>query len=319
MPKNHAKAIKGMSIACIVLSGIAVLVCLVSIAALAMLGPLMADALYDPYAYGYGYGYGWDDYDSIFGAYGLTASLDQVHGYLDHGYSSYYLEDSYGSLADAQMALTMLNVIFVISLIGQCIGLAAGIIVLKNHNKPEKFGLAFGWSIVGAVVALLSGSIASVVLFIIIAVFVNSDKKLYQAGTYYMPAAAAPGAVPGYPVQQPVMPVAPVAPGAPAVPVAPAAPAPAQPAPHSTQVTTAEIAQPALVPGETQPPAPPEAAATASADAATIVETTQVEAVAVEPAAAPEPAVIPEPDTPVIVDTGAVIKLDIDGDQSAEK
>lgn len=322
MPTNHAKTIKGMSIACIALAGLSILVCLIALGALVTLGPLMAEALVDSYAYDYGYGYGWDDYDSIFGAYGLIASLEPMHGHFDPAYSSYYLADSYGTLAEAQLALTMLNVAFVIALIGQCVELVAGIIVLKNHNKPEKFGLVFGWSIAGAIVALISGSIVTVVLFIIIAVFINSDKKLYQAGMYFAPAPGAPAVVAGYPVQQPVVPVAPAAPVAPAPPASMSR----ESTPSGTAVTTAEVYQPAdqpvLAPGETQPPAPAATAAPTAAPAPANAAPPDAAPGATPDAAVVETqaeAIVTESPTPVIVDEGAVIRLDIDGEQPSDK
>lgn len=332
MPKNHAKAIKGMSIACIAIAGVIILVCLAGLAMIALFGPIIEEAIMDSYAYDYGYGYDFD-YDSIFGAYGLSAALEPVHGMHDHVFSSYY-PYAYDDLDDLQVLLTMGNVLLVLGLIAEGIVLAAGIIVLRNHNKPEKFGTAFVWSIVGAVIGFFAAGIVQAVLFIIIAVFVNSDKKLYQAGMYSVPVPGVPGAVSAYPPQQPVPPMAPNAPGTPVVPAVPGAPVaqppaqpmqPAQPVAASPQaaqptqgVTTAEVFQPAsqssLAPGGTQPPAPGEAVATgvvvseATVGDAAIVEAAQVEA-----------PVASETEAPVVVDEGAVIKLDASGDQPFEE
>lgn len=310
MPKNHAKAIKGMSIACIALSGLVILVAIGMMFLLSFLDAIMVDVYSDPYYGGYDMS---DYYDSIFGAYGLGGSivgLDATHG-MHHDASAYGYYDYYDDYASYKLAAMVANVMLVCGIIGAAVTLAAGIVVLRNHNKPEKFNLAFGWSIVGAVLGFLTTGVIQGVLFIIIAVFINSDKKLYQAGMYFVPVPGMPGAVSAYPPQQPV---GPVVPGAPLVPVAqvpaqpvqgvqaapmiqdvqpgrsvPAPEASAQPAEQPmAQVTIAEsfqpVGQPSVGMGETQPPAPAEAEA-----------------------------------APVVVDDGAVIKLEADGDQPSEK
>lgn len=349
MPKNHAKAIKGMSIACIAVAGIVILVCLAGLAMIALFGPILEEAIMDSYVYNYGYGYGYD-YDSIFGAYGISTALEPMHGH--HAYYPSDFPNAYDELGEFQVMMTMFNVLLVLGLIAEGIVLAAAIIVLKNHNKPEKFGMVFVWSIVGAVIGFFASGIVQGVLFIIIAVFVNSDKKLYQAGMYFVPVPGMPGAVSSYPSQQPVPPMAPGAPVAPvaqvpaqpvqgvqAAPVAqsaqPMQAAPAlevsvQPAEQSTaQVTTAEIFQPAggtsIGVGETQPPAPTGAEGV-GADAVTIGETAVVaeNAIVEEGSNAavsvqPEALDISSQPASVIVDEGAVIKLDVNGELPSEK
>lgn len=314
MPKNHAKAIKGMSIACIALAGVMMLLCLCGMALMSVLGPIlqeeMANSYYD---YGmlddlYGYGYG---YDSIFGMLGSSIPLADSHHGLSSGMGSYGY--GYGDdYATYQLAISMLNVLLVVGLIAQAVVLAAGIICLKNGNKPEKFGMVFAWSIVGAVIGFISSGVVQGVLFIIIAVFVHSDRKLARAGMYFAEGTApAYGAYaqPGYP-GAPVPPVAgqqyDPATGQPYAPSAGQAAPPVPPAPErevqSTEPIVPVVAGNITYPGPndpivdgmppvepfTQPPAP------AGAEGASEQQT---EAVAIEEA-------------PVVIDSGAVISIE---------
>ncbi len=77
-------------------------------------------------------------------------------------------------------------------LIGAVVTLIAGIIDLRSCGNNEKLKGAFVWAIVGAVVAFLTGSIITTVLFIVAAVYLNKLKQAAQppygqAGTYGQP------------------------------------------------------------------------------------------------------------------------------------
>ncbi len=231
MQRNHAKAIKGMSIACIALSGVIIFICVIGIAMMSVMGPFIQDALADYYGYGY------DGYGSIYGAYSLGAH------YGSGDFPGYY--DYYDDYAAYQLAVSIINIFLGLAIVAEGVVLAAGIIVLRNHNKPEKFNLVFGWSIVGAVLGFFCSGVIQGVLFIIIAVFVNSDKKLYRAGMYYpaagayvVPVAAQP-VPPVSPMQVPGQPVPPAQPMA-----QPAAPQTAQPQPVA--YVPAGVAQPSI-------------------------------------------------------------------------
>lgn len=312
MPKNHAKAIKGMSIACIAIAGIIILICLAGLAMIAFFGPILEEIILDSYTYDYGYGYGYD-YDSIFGAYGLTSALEPIHGH--HAYYSGDFPSAYDDLGELQVMLTMFNVLLVLGLIAEGVVLAGSIIILKNHNKPEKFGMIFVWSIVGAIIGFFGSGIVQAVLFIIIAVFVNSDKKLYQAGMYFVPAPGVPGAV-AYAPQQPVPPMAPVASGAPVVPAAQVLTQPAQPGQPGQPGQPVSMVQPVQI-AQTAPAA--EAPVQAGVAIAQATEAISADDAIVVEAAQAETAVAPEEPAPVIVDEGAVIKLDVNGDQPSEQ
>lgn len=226
MQKDHAKAIKGMSIACIVLSGLAILACIVGIAAMGAIGDAVRE---------YGLDYDYYDldghYDSIFGMYGLGDSVANMHWHGGYGELGGY-GGHYDDMALFQLGLGFVNALLVFGIVAEAVCLAAGILALRNYNKPGKFGLVFGWSIAGAVLGFLGAGFVQCVLFIIIAVFVNSDKKLYAAGMY------SPSGTVAY--QQQPMPVPPAGPAAaPVQPVSAPAPQPQpelQPSPASGSV-----------------------------------------------------------------------------------
>ena len=56
--------------------------------------------------------------------------------------------------------------------------LIAGVIGIKSCADPTKFSKLFGWTIAGIVVSVLTCSVITLVLFIIVAVYVNKMKKL---------------------------------------------------------------------------------------------------------------------------------------------
>lgn len=106
------------------------------------------------------------------------------------------------------------------------VSLVAGIMGLRRASQPEKAGAAFGWAIAGAIAAVLSGRFITAILLVIAAVYLN---RLKRATQYPMPAQAYPGAA--YPAQatystQPTYPTQPVYPTQPAQPQ----PTPQQPA-----------------------------------------------------------------------------------------
>lgn len=59
--------------------------------------------------------------------------------------------------------------------------LIAGIFGVLHAANPAKLGLVMGWAIAGAILSFLGGSIVTVVLLIIVAVFANSDRRAYGA------------------------------------------------------------------------------------------------------------------------------------------
>ena len=201
MNTNHAKAIKGMSIANIVL------------AALGILGMLIAWA-------------------------GLGVGGAAISG---SGYDYFYTEDGlYFTTDDVSALLGMLGFLVFLVIVCAVLILVAGILGVRGAAKPEKLRGIMIWNIVAAVVSLLSCCWVSLVLCIIVAVFANKDRALYAAPAPAAPYGYAPAAAPVAPVapQQPVQPAA-AAPQQPAAPAA-AAPA-AQPAPAAAPAPSAAL------------------------------------------------------------------------------
>ena len=222
---SDARVLRGVSIGTTVLQGLAVFF---SIAAIIFL-TLMSSMLSDP------------------------AVLDQVVSELESGGSSafdgesYYYGDEYdfsGITTDEVSAAAGMGIGVMVALgVGYVVlnglGLAAGIMGIRNAANPQKAGSVFVWSIIGAVGCLLTGSIIGMALLIVMAVFSNRLKK--AAGLGYQP-------------QQPVQAVPTVFP-----PQGTQAPQPGQPATPPVQP-----AAPTQVPGvSAQPSAAPDQVVTA--------------------------------------------------------
>lgn len=179
MNTNHAKAIKGMSIANIVL------------AALGIFGMLIAWA-------------------------GLGVGGAAISG---SGYDYFYTDDGlYFTTDDVSVLLGMLGFLVFLVIVCAVLILIAGILGVRGAAKPDKLRGIMIWNIVAAVVSLLSCCWVSLVLCIIVAVFANKDRALYAAAPApAAPYGYAPAAAPVAPVapQQPVQ-AAPVAPQQPA-------------------------------------------------------------------------------------------------------
>lgn len=200
MQQNHAKALKGLSIAVIILSALALLGCIIGIV-----------------------------FTMVAGSIATTYAPQYLDSYYDGDYGS-----SYELAQDAEDAMAMLALAGIVgagllgwAILCSVVTLIAGIVGLRNAANPAKLGSVFGWSVAGAIVGLIGGGFVTMVLCIIMAVFANKDKQLVESGLYgyaAYPAGAMPvqpmGAVP---VAQPVAPSMPVAAPAPQ-PVQPAAP-----------------------------------------------------------------------------------------------
>lgn len=70
------------------------------------------------------------------------------------------------------------------TLICGILNLIAGIFNLRSCTRPEALKSSFVWAIVGAVAAFLRGALITTVLFIIAAVYVNKLKKANEAAAY---------------------------------------------------------------------------------------------------------------------------------------
>lgn len=207
MNTNHAKAIKGMSIANIVLAALGIFGMLIAWAGLGVGGAAVSGSGYDYFYTDSGYYFTTDDVSALFGMLGFL-------------------------------------VFFV--LICAALILVAGILGVRGAAKPEKLRGVMIWNIVAAVASLISGCWVSLVLCIIVAVFANKDRTQYAAPAPAAPYGYAPTAAPTAPVvpQQPA-PVASVAPQQPVA--APAAPVAAQQPAAAPVATAPVAAEPVAV------------------------------------------------------------------------
>lgn len=221
MRTGHASAIKGLSIAVIVIAALGIVGAIVSGVLLgfssAIINELGPSAISSAHEYGY--------------HHGLEYELD--------------ISDQQAASVVAMMMATIGGAVSIWVLICHAVILIAGIIGLRNCSDPTKLSQTFVWAIVGAVASLLGGGFITMILLIIVAVFANSDKKLY-AGT-----GAAAAAVP-------TAAYAPAAQPAQAVPVAQPQPAaaPAQPAAQPAAQPVAQPMQPAQAAQPVQPVQP---------------------------------------------------------------
>ena len=221
MQSNHASALRGLSIAVVIIAGLSILACIIGAVFLGVGGSYVANMTPDMWEY---YLYDGDYYD------------------YSYGYDYYGFD---GSDMAAVMALLIGfgGVALFWELALSVVGLIAGILGLRNYNNPSKLNLVFGWSLAGAIASFLCGSLVAAVLLVIMCVFAHKDKQLAGA----QPVIMTQPAMPSQPVApaQPVQPVA-AAPVA-AVPVTEAPVAEAQPgqptppvAPQVAQSTASE-------------------------------------------------------------------------------
>ena len=178
MQTNHAKIIRGLSIATVVLSAIAIAGCVIGLFALGA-GGVAANE------------------------YGLDAvhySQNHVDGSFATHWDDGYHHGSYALSDDDLMGLLNFGLIVgavavVWELLCAAVSLVAGIMGIRGANVKARLGGVFGWSIAGAVAAFLSGRIVTCVLLVIAAVYASKDKNAPEVVYAGMPGAAgAPGA-----------------------------------------------------------------------------------------------------------------------------
>lgn len=159
MPTSKSKAIKGLSIANIVLAAIAIVVWIIFTFTLGLSTTIVSDP-------------------------SVSGELSEYLSYELSNTSSSYAYDFENMSGDDVLGLTALvlglGIAFSIwAIICSVICLVAGIIGLRGASRPEKLGSVFGWSIAAAIFSFLGGSFGmiSMALFIIAAVFAHLDRK----------------------------------------------------------------------------------------------------------------------------------------------
>lgn len=165
MQTTHAKAIKYLGIATIVLAGLTLLGCLIGMIGMTALGSYAQSAY--PVA-GYGYGH---------------------HGMMASG--------SYSDIAGIMLGTGIANALFFWKLACAVVALIAGIMALRLKDATaHNLRTVFIWALVAAICSLLAGSFITMTLLIIIAVFAEMDRKALEGGTAQAapvaPATAAP-------------------------------------------------------------------------------------------------------------------------------
>lgn len=165
MQTSHAKTIRGLSIAVVVLSILSILGLLFSLAFIGVGGAALGN-------------------EEVRGAASYSLSMDP-----DSAYTMEQLgiteDDAFGMLG----ILLGLGAAYVIwGVICSIVTLIAGIIGMRNYDKTAKLGKVFGWSIAGAVLAFLYGNLITMVLLIIAAVCASKDRKAATAIPYGQPA-----------------------------------------------------------------------------------------------------------------------------------
>lgn len=183
MQNKYTTAIRGLSIAAIVLSAIALLGSLIGAAILAITGSFIGGDMMEMLAYEFMYDYSYDYYFMS----GVSAITDFVLGII---------------------GLVIGSVI-----IGRIVSLVAGILGTRHAATPAKLNLVFGWGIAGAIAAFLGGRLITMALLIIAAILAkkthdDAEKAQWQntaAAQGYNPNAQPAYAQNGYvPVTQPV-------------------------------------------------------------------------------------------------------------------
>lgn len=154
MQTTHAKAIKYLGIATIVLAGLTLLGCLIGMIGMTALGSY-AQSAYPAAGYGYGYGH---------------------HGMMTSG--------SYSDIAGIMLGTGIANALFFWKLACAVVALIAAIMALRLKDATaHNLRTVFIWAVVAAICSLLAGSFITMTLLIIIAVFAEMDRKALEGGT----------------------------------------------------------------------------------------------------------------------------------------
>lgn len=219
---QNQKVVKGLSIAAIVISALAIVFSLVMVFTASATLAYVSETI--------------EEYSSLSSYYS-----SYYYGYVD--------PDELAAMSFAATAMVALAVFAVISGGFQ---LFVSIFIFLKHKDTTKLKTLFVLAIIAAVASLVVGGIVNIVLFVLMAVFIYKIRKAIAPAPAAMNVAAAPA-------QTPVAAAAPAA--AAAAPVAatpaPAAPAPAPaPAPTPAEPTAAPVAA-APAAATPIPPAPP--------------------------------------------------------------
>lgn len=155
---SNSSTIKGLSIACLVLSILGVLVGIGLVALFGMYSAYMSDPNVS------------------------AAVVDQV---MKQGTSSAFDGGYAYSTADVNTAMALSGGVFVGMGVGylacRVVALVAAILALRNYNDAAKLRGAFIWGIIAIVLCVFTGSFISAVLFLILAIFISRARREFAA------------------------------------------------------------------------------------------------------------------------------------------
>ncbi len=142
MQGKHTNTIRGLGIAAIALSAVTLLGCLFCAVVLGLTGSVFDGALMESLAYEFSYGY----HDPL-------------------------LAEGVGSIIG--LTLGLIGLVVGWEVLTCVVTLIAGILGVRHAADPAKLGGVFGWSIAGAVAALLGGRLIAMGVLIALAIFVK--------------------------------------------------------------------------------------------------------------------------------------------------
>ena len=165
MQESDSSIMRGVSIAAIVFSVLDILLCLLLLAAFLLFGIAASSsgAL--------------DWYVSNCDDLGMTHGLDS-HYALD-------VQETFNVLSGVLIVLVGLGVILCV------VSLLAGIMGVRHSRNPQKAGRVMGWSIAGAICAILMFRVVTCVLLVVSAVYASRLRHAAQnPSAYAQPTAA---------------------------------------------------------------------------------------------------------------------------------
>ena len=171
MNSSDPKLIRGFGIANIVLSALSILLFIL----LGVLMGVMGSALTDP---------------SLSGEISRSLQHDPEFMYeMDELYAYGYTSADVNAIMDiTALMFGGLGVMIAICALLSVVSLIAGIMAVRYYKNPEKMGLLFGWSLAGAICALICGRIISVVLLVLQTICAHKQRQIasstHTAGTY---------------------------------------------------------------------------------------------------------------------------------------
>lgn len=174
MPDQNARIVRGLSIATVVMSSLAILSVLAVAVLVAVFGGYASDPAFIQHIA--------DD------AYGTGAGMGGV---------APESTDVLAAAISLGVGIVMAALVWIVAC--STVTLIAGIVGIRSGSKQQKLGTAFGWAIAGAAMSFLSGRLVTMALIIVSAVYLNKMRN-YPVIPYGQPY---PCGQPPYPYGQP--------------------------------------------------------------------------------------------------------------------